>query len=174
MQQFLLKALNQSFRPTNPVDVSLFPTHEFDENEAIQLKRFCDKLQVAGYDEVFAQRENSEVREILDLAAGYGCFVRKEASPWYLGVFVTAESLIEPYSSESFHDQLLRSEVFAAAPNGWKNLALWLMLVALFSNRLHTTPSRVESYIDSCSALGYHLNDLPIESFLQLAPPCAE
>jgi hypothetical protein len=168
MQQFLLKALNQSFRPTKPVEVSLFPGHEFDENEAIKLKGFGDLLQSAGYDEIFKQKDSSKFKDILDLAAGYGCFVQKEASPWYLGIFIVAESVMEPYSDESFYNQMLRSSVFVAASDEYKNLSLWLMLMAFFCDRLDTTPRRVELFVASCSELGYHLKNLPLESFLQL------
>jgi hypothetical protein len=71
MRQFLLKVLNQHFRPTNPVEVSFFPRDEFDEDEAEKLKCFCEVLRTKGYDEVFKQKVSSELRETLGLAAEY-------------------------------------------------------------------------------------------------------
>jgi hypothetical protein len=76
--------------------------------------------------------------------------------------------LFEPYSSDSFYHQMLRSEVFSAAPSEWKDLALWLMLMAFFCDRLETTSDRVGAYIDSCAELGYPLEKLRIESFCAL------
>jgi hypothetical protein len=52
MQEFLLKALNQNFRPAGPVDISLFPDHEFDSDEALKLKSFCDLIYESGYGEI--------------------------------------------------------------------------------------------------------------------------
>jgi hypothetical protein len=161
MQKFLINTLDQHFRPTKPVNASLFPRHEFDEDEAIQLKSFCDILYAEGYEAVFQQYESSKMRDILDLSSEYGCFVEKEASPWYLGVFIMAECLMEPYASDSFSDEMVRSNVFAAASSEYKNAALWLMLMAFFCNRVDSTPSRVEAYMET----------LPIERFLELSLP---
>ena len=76
---------------------------------------------------------------------------------------------MEPSARDSFYDPMLRSEVFAAALGQWKNVALWLMLMAFFCDRLDTTPTRVESFIDSCSKLGYDLEQLPVESFCNVS-----
>ena len=168
MKHFLLNALNQNFRPPRQVVAELFPLHEFDESEALKLKCLCNTIRARGYDYLFEEKESSHTRDILDLAAGYGCFVSKEATPWYLGIFIAAECLMEPYSHESFCDQMLHSEVLAAAPSEWQTLALWLMLTALFCDRLDTTSARVELFINSCSGFGYHLEALPIEDVCKL------
>jgi hypothetical protein len=169
MQHFILQVLNQNFRPPGPVSTSLFPDHEFDKQEAGVLKLFCDKIHTEGYEHLFKQKESKDTRDIVDLAAEYGHFVEKEATPWYLGVFIAAECLMEPYACESFYDQMLRSEVFAAAADEWKKQALWLMLMAFFCHRSDTTARRVGLFIEACSELGYSLEKLSIESFCSVS-----
>lgn len=127
-------------------------------------------LQTKGYNEVFKQKESPELRDTLCLAAEYGTFVEKAASPWYLGVFIMAECIMKPDACDSFYEPMLCSEVFTAAPDQWKNLALWLMFMALFCDRLGTAPARAEAYISDCSKLGYDLRQLPVEIFCNLSP----
>jgi hypothetical protein len=171
MRQFILRTLNEHFLPVNLVDVSLFPNDEFNESEAISLKGFCEVLHKKGYDELFKKEDNPGLRDTLSLAADYGTFVKKHASPWYLGIFIAAECIMDSSAHESFFDPMLRSEVFAVASSEWKNLALWLMLMALFCNQPSTTPMRVESYIDSCYKLGYDLRQLSVETICNVKRP---
>jgi hypothetical protein len=63
---------------------------------------------------------------------------------------------------------MLRSEVFTDASTEWKNLALWLMLMALFCDRQKTTPARIASFIELCSELGFPVEKLSIESLCEL------
>ena len=98
MRHFILAALNQNFRPGGEVSAALFQDDEFDANEALALQRFCERIRLEGYEFIPAQKDETAIRDILDLAAGYGHFVVREASPWYLGVFIVAELVMEPYA----------------------------------------------------------------------------
>ena len=168
MRHFILAALNQNFRPGGEISAALFPDDEFDANEALALQRFCERIRLEGYDFIVAQKAEPAIHDLLDLAAGYGHFVERAASPWYLGVFIVAELVMEPYARESFYEPMLRSSVLAATPANCKSQAQFLMLLAFFCDRLKTTTRRVEQYLEDCADAGFPLDNVEISSFCQL------
>ena len=165
MKQFVIRVLNQHFRPVGPIAISLFPSDEFDENEKVILQLFCERIVDGGYDFIPELKRDPKFRDTLDLAAGYGHFVSSEAGPWYLGVFIAAECAMKPYANDSFSEQMFRSSFFADAPASLKTEAIWLMLLAFFCDRLDTSAERVRLYVEECAEAGYPLDSLLIDPF---------
>lgn len=130
LKSFIYSVLNKDFRGFKCLDVSCFPPDEFDRHESEQLALFCRNIRLHGYDSLETHLHEKQFLEVLDEAAEYGEFVDACIGPAYLGVFIAAQLLMEPFGTEGFSRSMVRSEVFRAAPKHLQDEAQFLMVLA--------------------------------------------
>jgi hypothetical protein len=132
VKSMLYECLNTDFRKFSVLDSTCFPGHEFNAEEADRLCRFCLDIQEHGYDAIEPRLLDKPGRDLLDLAAEYGVFVDAKIGDAYLGVFILGQTLMQPYATEGFCSEMMRSGVYRHAKEETKQYARFLMLLATF------------------------------------------
>jgi len=143
LARFVIGALDRRFRVFPVQRTSLYPSDEFDEQEARLLMAMCDRLRSDGYSWIVHESTEPRCRELLDLAAGYGSFVSWENGFSYLGLFIVSELIMDPFAAESFGPEMIRSEVFREVDRLIQDAALILMFLSIIGWRHESVGLRI-------------------------------
>ena len=125
--------LDDKFRDFSMMSASSFALDEFDCKEQRTLIKLLRALERWGYFRLLSRLVSSELgKGILDMAAGYGEFVKTEGCFSYLGVFIAAEAIQYPFAMDSYAISMIRSECFRKLGSEEKVEILSLMYLARF------------------------------------------